>query len=134
MVTQQQEAKFVGADLSIDAGCANVDIDVEGEYPLQMNNHFIMASVEKDNRKFRCVTCGSEVNISETVWRSSEPHCRSEATEYVIGYFLDKNCDSPETFRDVVDSVITPYIGEKTSPVTMHHIKRDLKRAMIDYE
>lgn len=134
MVTQQKEYKFVGADLSIDTDCSNVDINIEGEYPLQMNNHFIMASVEEDNRKFCCVTCGGKVSTSETVWRSSEPHSRREAIKYVIGYFVDKNCDSPETFGDVVDRVVTPYIGEQASPVTMFHIKRDLKAAMINYE
>jgi len=129
-----QEVELVDTDLSIDSLASDIDINIEGKYPLQINNHFIVSAVREDNRRFRCVTCGNEIDVSETVWRQSTASNRRQASEYVIGHFLECNCDSPDTFRDVVDSVMDPYVGRPLSTVTIRHIKKDLRDAMASYE
>lgn len=129
-----QEVELVDTDLSIDSLTSDIDINIEGKYPLQINNHFIVAAVREDNRRFRCVTCGNDIDVSETVWRQSKADNRRKATEYVIGHFLECGCDSPETFKDVVDGVMNPYVGRPLSTVTIRHIKEDLRNAMASYE
>jgi len=75
-----QEVELVDTDLSIDSLPPDIDINIEGEYPLQIYNHFIVAAVREDNRRFRCVTCGSEIDVSETVWRQSKAENRRKAS------------------------------------------------------
>lgn len=129
-----QEVELVDTDLSIGSNSSDIEIDIEGKYPLQINNHFIVAAVKGDNRRFRCVTCGGEIDISETVWRQSKAENRRQAIEYVIGYFLECNCDSPNTFNDVVSGVMDPYVGRLLTKETIRHIERDLRKSIASYE
>lgn len=129
-----QEVELVDTELSLDSLTSDIDINIEGNYPLEINNHFIVVAVKEDNRRFRCVTCGSGIDVSETLWRQSKAVNRRKATEYAIGHFLECNCDSPDTFKDVVNGVMSPYVGRPLSTVTIRHIKEDLRSAMASYE
>ena len=132
-MNKPQDTELVDASLSVESGATKANISFEGDYPLQINSHLVMAASERDDIRFICSTCRKKIETSETLWRSVPASQRREAFEYVVGHFVEENCDEPTNLNDIVDSVMEEYIGEPLHTDVMYNIERELTYELTGY-
>jgi len=128
-----QNTELVDASLSVEYKAIEPTISFEGDYPLRINGHFVVAATECDGLRFICATCGKEVETSEALWRSATASKRRGAVRYVVGHFVEQNCNTPIELEDIVGSVIEGYIGGPSHPELVHNIERELTQELTGY-
>lgn len=124
--------EFVGCSLSVDADTANVNVNFDGSYPVEVGGHTVFLSRRRDEMRFFCTLCQEGVSFSEAVWRSSKPEEKRKASEFAFGYFYESGC-SPGEIQDTIENVIGHHLGRKATPQTMRSIKEELKYELTGY-
>lgn len=132
MNTNKGGAGFVDCSLSVDADTANVNVNFEGTYPVEIGGHTIFLSNQRDEMRFFCTICEEEIVFSEAVWRTATAESRRKATKYALGHFYDAGC-GPGEVQDTIKGVVNQYLGQAATPDTMRAIKEELKNELSGY-
>lgn len=132
MNANKGKSEFVDCSLEVDADTANVDVNFEGSYPVEVGSHTVFLSRHREQMHFFCTICEEEVCFSEAVWRTSTAESKRRAAKYALGHFYETGC-GPGEVSDTVKGVVSQYIGQSATPDTLRAIKDELRYELSGY-